>query len=81
MRSGRPRSSISTARPPASNAMHSRPDSGARALYSGLPNTDPIDATLSAPEAATIRKIAKTCGSPQTIRLFMPVTMCPCSSM
>jgi hypothetical protein len=29
------------------------------------------------PEAATIRKIAKTCGSPQTTWLFMPVTWWP----
>ena len=61
--------------------MHSRPDSGARGLYAGLPNTEPIEATLSTPEAATIRKIANTCGMPQTIWLFMPVTMWPCSSM
>ena len=81
MRSGRPRSSISTIRPPASSARHSRPDSGARGLYTGWPKTEPIDATLSTPEAATIMKMANTCGRPHTTWLFMPVTMWPCISM
>ena len=35
--------------------------------------TDEIEATFKAPEAATIRKIANTCGKPQTTSLFMPV--------
>jgi hypothetical protein len=50
-------------------------------LYSACPNTDPTDATFSTPDAATIRKIANTCGIPQTIRLFIPVTMWPRSSI
>jgi hypothetical protein len=43
-----------------------QPDSGARGLYAGWPNTEPMEATLSTPEAATIMKIANTCGMPQT---------------
>ena len=39
--------------------------------------TEAIDATFSAPDAATMRKIAKTCGNPHTTWLFMPVTICP----
>ena len=81
MRSGRPRSSISTIRPPASMARHSRPDSGARRLYTGWPKTEPMDATLSTPEAATIMKMAKTCGRPHTTWLVMPVTTWPWISM
>jgi hypothetical protein len=81
MRSGRPRSSISTISPPASSATHNSPDSRARDLYAACPNTLPTDATFSAPEAATIRKIANTCGVPHTISLFMPVTTWPSCSI
>ena len=35
---------------------------------------EPIEATFSAPEAATIRKMANTWGMPQTTWLDMPVT-------
>ncbi len=70
-----------TARPPASMPMQSRPESGARGLYMTLPNTEPIEATLSTPEAATIRNMAKTCGMPQTIWFDMPVTTWPWCSM
>jgi hypothetical protein len=42
-----------------------------------LPNTEPIEATLSTPDAATIRKIANTCGMPHTIWLSMPVMIWP----
>ena len=54
--------------------MASRPESRASGLYSSRPNTEAIDATLSAPEAATIRNTANTCGIPHTMRLLMPVT-------
>jgi hypothetical protein len=37
----------------------------------------PIEATLSAPDAATIMKMAKTCGMHHGIWLFMPVTTWP----
>ena len=57
------------------------PESGARALYADLPNTEPTEATLSTPDAATIMKMANTCGRPQTTWLFIPVTTWPCSSM
>ena len=39
------------------------------------------EATLSTPDAATIMKIANTCGRPQTTWLSIPVTTWPCSSM
>ena len=54
--------------------MASSPESRASGLYSSRPNTEAIEATLSTPEAATIRNIANTCGMPHTIRLLMPVT-------
>ena len=80
-RSGRPKSSISTVRPPSSSAIASSPDKGASGLNSVLPKTEAIEATFSAPEAATTRKTANTCGKPQTIWLFMPVTIWPLCSM
>ena len=43
--------------------------------------TDDTEATLSAPEAETIRKTAKTWGVPHTIWLLMPVTPWPCVSI
>ena len=63
-RSGRPRSSTSTITPPATSAMHSRPDSGAQDLYALSPNTEWMFATLSTPEAATTRKTANDVRQP-----------------
>ena len=80
-RSGRPRSSTSTARPPTSSAMASSPDSRAMLWYRVRPKTDATDATFKAPEAATMRKTAKMCGVPQTIWLSIPVTWWPLDSM
>ena len=65
-RSGRPRSSTSTISPPASRAKDNKAESRASGLYITRPNTEEIDATFSAPEAATIRNTANTCGVPQT---------------
>ena len=73
-RSGLPRSSTSTDSPPASRAIASTPESRASGSYAARANTDESDATLRAPDAATIRKTANTWGSPHTMRLFMPVT-------
>ena len=73
-RSERPRSSTSTSSPPSISASDRIADSGASGLYIGLLNTDAIEATFSAPDAATIRNTANTCGRPQTIWLSMPVT-------
>ncbi len=61
--------------------MHSRPDNGAQDLYALSPNTEWMFATLSTPEAATTRNTANTCGSPQTIWLFIPVIAWPSTSI
>ena len=61
--------------------MASSAESRASGLYAARPNTDAIDATLIAPDAATIRNTANTCGMPHTMRLLMPVTWWPSTSM
>ena len=46
-----------------------RPDSGASGLYSLLPNTEAIEATLSAPDAATMRNTAMMFASVRAVQL------------
>ena len=81
-RSGRPRSRTKTIKPPVNRQMAKSADSLPRGLYIFILNTDDIEAIFKTPEAAMIKKIAKTWGSPQTTWLFIPVIQWPsCSSV
>ena len=81
MRSGLPRSTTRTASPP-NNRQIARPaDTRAIGLYASIRNTEANAATFNTPDASSIRKIANTCGRPQTTWLFMPVTQWPFTSM
>ena len=59
-RSGRPRSRTKTIKPPVNRQMAKSADSLPRGLYIFILNTDDIEAIFKTPEAAMIKKIAKT---------------------
>ena len=69
-----PKSSTKIINPPSNNANDTKPDNRDKGLYIALLKTEAIEATFNAPEAATIKNKANTCGIPQTIRLPIPVT-------
>ena len=81
-RSGLPRSSTKTINPPVNKLIAKSAESLPSGLYIFILKTEEIEAIFKTPDAAIIKKIANTCGKPQTIWLFIPVSQCPsCSSV